>query len=62
MYPQALDQRVWDVQESLAELETQKDDVILQASTDDAGVILTQMDSVLQEWSKLSNAHAVRMK
>ncbi|XP_012946043.2 dystrophin [Aplysia californica] len=58
----ALDQNVWEVQEHLAELESQKDDVILQASQEHAGNILSQMEQMLQEWSKLSDAHANRMK
>ncbi|KAH9507980.1 hypothetical protein Btru_052501 [Bulinus truncatus] len=57
-----LDQKVWDIQESLTDLESQKDDVILQASQEEAANIRSQMETLLQEWSRLSDAHATKMK
>ncbi|CAL1537370.1 unnamed protein product [Lymnaea stagnalis] len=57
-----LDQKVWDIQENLTELESQKDDVILQASQEEAANIRAQMEQLLQEWSRLSDVHSTRMK
>uniref|UniRef100_A0A0B7BMN7 Dystrophin n=1 Tax=Arion vulgaris TaxID=1028688 RepID=A0A0B7BMN7_9EUPU len=56
------DRRVLDVQENLTQLENQKDGIILQASPEMAGHIRSQIEQLLQEWSKLSDTHTNRMK
>lgn len=61
-HSQAEEQKVWDIQENLTELESQKDDVMLQASQEEAANIRTQMEQLLREWSKLSDTHTTRMK
>ncbi|CAG5117358.1 unnamed protein product, partial [Candidula unifasciata] len=55
------EQKVWDIQENLTELESQKDDVMLQASQEEAANIRSQMEQLLREWSKLSDTHTTRM-
>ncbi|XP_055889039.1 dystrophin-like isoform X6 [Biomphalaria glabrata] len=57
-----LDQKVWDIQENLTDLESQKDDVILQANQEEAANIRSQMELLLQEWSRLSDAHSTKLK
>ncbi|XP_059157467.1 dystrophin-like isoform X5 [Physella acuta] len=57
-----MEQKVWDVQENLTEMESQKDDVMLQANQEEAAGIRSQMEQLLQEWSRLSDTHSTRTK
>ncbi|CAG5122951.1 unnamed protein product, partial [Candidula unifasciata] len=54
--------QVCGIQESLTKLENKKDGVILQASQEMASRIRSQLEAVLQEWSKLSDIHTAIQK
>ncbi|GFN77849.1 dystrophin, partial [Plakobranchus ocellatus] len=55
------DQQVADIRDSLTELESHRDSVMLMASQEEAANIRVQIEALRSEWSRLSDAHSSKM-